>query len=106
MQVDESTRSSGGVVPLSAARPRPSATARLIERIQYVRRLFTALQALRDPQTPRWAKVVAVTALLYVVSPLDVVPDLAPVIGWIDDLGVAAMAVSALLSTTRRASLR
>ncbi|MBX7134506.1 MAG: DUF1232 domain-containing protein [Fimbriimonadaceae bacterium] len=71
-----------------------------------MRRLFTALKALRDPGTPRWAKVVALAALLYVVSPLDVVPDLAPVIGWIDDLGVAAMAVSALLSSTRQASLR
>lgn len=35
--------------------------------------------------------------VVYVVSPVDVIPDLIPVIGWIDDLAVFFTQVSAFL---------
>jgi uncharacterized membrane protein YkvA (DUF1232 family) len=44
---------------------------------------------LRNPQTPASAKLVAVLALLYVISPVDLVPDVLPILGWLDD-GVVA----------------
>jgi uncharacterized membrane protein YkvA (DUF1232 family) len=40
---------------------------------------------LRDPSAPLAAKVIAIVALVYVVSPVDVVSDFIPVLGWIDD---------------------
>lgn len=40
---------------------------------------------LRDPRAPGLSKLVAVLAVLYVVSPVDLVSDLIPVLGWIDD---------------------
>lgn len=33
-------------------------------------------------------------ALLYLVSPLDCIPDIIPVVGWLDDIGVLALAIS------------
>lgn len=54
---------------------------------------------LRDPKTPRSARVVAVLALLYVLSPIDAVPELvAPLVGWLDDLGAAGFALAWLAS--------
>ncbi len=35
--------------------------------------------------------------VLYVASPVDVIPDLMPVIGWLDDLAVFVTQVSAFL---------
>lgn len=32
--------------------------------------------------------VVIVLGLLYIVSPLDVLPDVIPFLGWLDDIGV------------------
>ena len=49
---------------------------------------------LRDPKAPRSPKVVAVLALAYVIWPADLVPDLVPLLGWLDDLGVAGMALA------------
>jgi len=40
---------------------------------------------LRDPGAPTVAKVIAIVALLYIISPVDLVSDAIPVLGWIDD---------------------
>lgn len=53
--------------------------------------------------TPRNVTL-AVVALLYLISPIDIVPDwLFPVIGWLDDLGVLA-AVACWIMSHRRSS--
>ncbi len=41
--------------------------------------------------------VIAILAILYVLSPLDLIPDFIPVIGWLDDLGVLAWAARYVL---------
>ena len=41
---------------------------------------------LRHPQTPWYAKAVGGATLLYAVSPIDLIPDFIPVIGYLDDL--------------------
>ena len=46
---------------------------------------------LRHPGTPRAAKLAVLAAGLYVVSPVDFVSDLVPLLGWIDDGVVAAL---------------
>lgn len=50
-----------------------------------------------DSDTPAWAKAAIITSLGYFISPVDAVPDLVPVVGYADDLGVlvAALATTA-----------
>ena len=52
--------------------------------------LAMAWVMLRDPRTPTAAKLTLVLAVLYVLSPVDLVPDMIPVLGWLDD-GVVAV---------------
>ena len=41
----------------------------------------------------KWKRVIiALLAMIYVISPLDLIPDFIPVIGWLDDLGVLVWA--------------
>lgn len=42
--------------------------------------------ACRDPRTPWYAKTVAALVLAYAFSPIDLIPDFIPVIGYLDDL--------------------
>ncbi len=45
------------------------------------------------PKRATWKRaLIGVLALLYVLSPLDLVPDVIPFVGWLDDLGVLAWA--------------
>lgn len=49
--------------------------------------------AAQRSETPIWAKATIYGALGYFISPLDAIPDITPVIGYTDDLGVLAAAV-------------
>lgn len=42
--------------------------------------------AIKDPRTPRTAKILAAIVVAYAVSPIDLIPDFIPVIGLLDDL--------------------
>jgi uncharacterized membrane protein YkvA (DUF1232 family) len=42
--------------------------------------------AARDPRVPRAAKLVAAAVAAYALSPIDLIPDFVPVLGYLDDL--------------------
>ena len=42
--------------------------------------------ACRDPRTPVWLKVLAFGVVAYALSPIDLVPDFIPVLGYLDDV--------------------
>lgn len=50
--------------------------------------------AVQSPATPKWAKRVIYGALGYFIFPLDAIPDLAPLVGYTDDLSVMAAALA------------
>ena len=53
--------------------------------------LYVALlmyYAFRRKETPAWAKRIVIGAFVYLLSPIDAIPDLAPLIGYTDDMGV------------------
>jgi len=52
--------------------------------------------AARRPETPRWARATVYGALAYFILPVDAIPDLEPLAGYTDDLGVLAVAVTTI----------
>lgn len=52
--------------------------------------------ALQDSDTPLWAKSTIIGALGYLISPLDIIPDVLPVVGYTDDMTVLAAAAAAV----------
>lgn len=53
--------------------------------------------ALRHPQAPGWLKVGTGLLLLYLLSPIDIVPDWIPLLGVVDDVVVITAAVRWML---------
>jgi len=63
----------------------------VIQRLKgHARRLKRELTALylaaRDPRTPWYARLVALAVVAYALSPLDLIPDVIPIFGLLDDL--------------------
>jgi uncharacterized membrane protein YkvA (DUF1232 family) len=53
--------------------------------------------ALRHPEAPRWLKLGAVGLVLYLLSPIDLMPDVLPFIGVVDDIVLVPLAMRWLL---------
>ena len=51
----------------------------------------------RDPRVPRRSKVVIGAALAYLVSPVDLIPEFVPVVGFADDVLLVSYAVNHLI---------
>lgn len=56
--------------------------------------LGSLISALDNPETPTHMKALIIGAIGYIVLPLDLIPDLTPVIGYSDDLASAAGVVA------------
>jgi len=67
--------------------------------VRLVRRLRT------DPAVPTLAKVAVVFAGLWVLSPIDLIPEFLPVIGPLDDVVVVALALRCAARQVPRATL-
>jgi len=59
-----------------------------------VKTVYSALllyYAYKRKETPAWAKRSVLGVLGYLIMPLDIIPDLSPIIGYTDDLGFLSM---------------
>ncbi|MEY2462434.1 MAG: hypothetical protein QOH64_572 [Acidimicrobiaceae bacterium] len=80
------------VVLIVLARRLPPGTLR--ELAGFIPNCITMIRRLRKhPAVPRRAKVALAVAGLYVLSPIDLLPEFLPVIGPLDDIVVFALAV-------------
>ena len=72
---------------------------RLAERLKgWARRLKAELYALylayRDPRVPLYARVFAAVVVGYAFSPIDLIPDPIPVLGYLDDLVLIPLGIA------------
>jgi uncharacterized membrane protein YkvA (DUF1232 family) len=49
--------------------------------------------ASRDPRVPWYARVLAVAVAGYVLSPIDLIPDFIPVLGYLDDVIIVPLGI-------------
>jgi uncharacterized membrane protein YkvA (DUF1232 family) len=81
----------------------PSSWVSLLSMVRpLVARARLIVRLLRDAGVPRYVKALAVVPVLYVISPLDVLPDFVPVLGQLDDLGVVLLAMEGLIALCPR----
>jgi uncharacterized membrane protein YkvA (DUF1232 family) len=64
-----------------------------------VRRDAWALySAARDPRVPWYAKGLALAVAAYAASPIDLIPDFVPVLGYLDDLIIVPLGIALVIS--------
>lgn len=88
------------IVVLAIARPRKGLLREAIRLLPDVLRLVRRLAA--DKSLPRGVRVRLALLLVYLASPIDLIPDFIPVLGYADD---AIIVTAVLRSVVRRAGL-
>src|SRR4051794_31315914 len=69
--------------------------------LMFLPNLFTLLlRLIRDPRVPKAEKALFGAAIVYVISPLDFIPDVFPFIGQVDDLYVVVLCLLRLINRT------
>ena len=66
--------------------------------ILFQRELIALWHAFWAPQTPLYLKVATLMVVAYVLSPIDLIPDVLPILGLIDDVILVPFAVHWIVS--------
>jgi uncharacterized membrane protein YkvA (DUF1232 family) len=73
--------------PATSARRGPAWFQKLKRRAKRLRRQVWSLWlAMKDPRTPFRARLAIAVTVAYALSPIDLIPDFIPVLGYLDDL--------------------
>jgi uncharacterized membrane protein YkvA (DUF1232 family) len=59
--------------------------------------VLTVYFAARDPATPWWLRAFAMAVAGYALSPIDLIPDFVPVLGYLDDLLIVPLGLYLVL---------
>jgi uncharacterized membrane protein YkvA (DUF1232 family) len=66
---------------------------------------FALYLAARDPRTPWYAKLLVAGIVAYAFSPIDLIPDFVPVLGYLDDLILIPMGIALAIKLVPHAVL-
>ena len=73
-----------------------SKVERIGKKISFAKDIMALYSYMKDPFVSWHRKAIVVMGLVYFISPIDTIPDIAPLIGYLDDLGVVAAVVKFL----------
>ncbi len=64
---------------------------------QLKREIHAVYLAMKDPRTPWYARVLAAIIVGYAFSPIDLIPDPIPILGYLDDLVLLPLGIFLLI---------
>ena len=88
---------------LSAERdPRVAEITRRLNALSHAERARVGVTIARDRRFPALVRLLPITAFVYWVTPIDLIPDMIPKIGYFDDRIVLALSLRITLALSRR----
>ena len=64
---------------------------------EITRDVYAIALAARDPRVPWYAKAIAIVIATYALSPIDLIPDFIPVLGFLDELILLPVAIAGVV---------
>ncbi|WP_371371425.1 YkvA family protein [Sporomusa aerivorans] len=59
--------------------------------------IVTMYFVIKHPETPLYAKVLAAIIVGYALSPIDLIPDFVPILGWVDDVILLPLGIALVI---------
>jgi len=73
-----------------------SKVQRVGKKISFAKDIIALYSYMKDPFVSWHRKAIVVMGLVYFISPIDTIPDIAPLVGYLDDLGVVTALIKFL----------
>jgi uncharacterized membrane protein YkvA (DUF1232 family) len=89
-------RAGGGAVRDQIQRLRNERSSPERQTLAHLAAFAPPLSGFRHPGYPWWARGLVILVLLYGISPLDLIPDVVPLLGWLDDATLLLLLVVGL----------
>ena len=87
-----------GTISASSKKPQMSRIAQAKQWARRIKRDVVAVYfAARDPRTPWFTRCLAIAVAAYALSPIDLIPDFIPVLGYLDDLIIVPLGLMLVL---------
>lgn len=103
----DSTDRPGGGTPPESAGPGSRIPEGLRDVLLFLPRLAALLgRLIADPQVATTDKLLVGAVVAYILSPLDIIPDMVPVLGQLDDVYLVALCLLRLLNRSGEAKVR
>ena len=87
---------------MKTTKPTTLKTRRKAGMFTLLRRPRAMFRFLTDGTAPWFPRALAVFTLLYLVSPVDLIPDVIPIFGFLDDLGLMSFAIAYVAAAAAR----
>ena len=65
--------------------------------VSLINRLRLVVRLLGDARVPIYLKIIPFLSLIYIVMPIDFMPDMVPILGQVDDLGIFVLSIEAFI---------
>lgn len=59
--------------------------------------IFVLVEAYKHPKTPLYIKILSIIIVAYAFSPIDLIPDFIPVLGYLDDIIIVPLGITLVL---------
>lgn len=59
--------------------------------------IFILVEAYKHPRTPFFVKLLSIVIVAYAFSPIDLIPDFIPILGYIDDIILIPLAIKVVM---------
>lgn len=66
------------------------------EKISFIKQLIALYRYVTDKNIPWFRKSIVIGALIYFITPIDLIPDFIPITGYLDDLGIVTFVINFL----------
>jgi uncharacterized membrane protein YkvA (DUF1232 family) len=69
---------------------------------RFKKEIVILFKSYMDKRTPWWVKLIGILTAIYIISPIDLIADFVPILGWVDDITLSMFVIALMAKLVPR----